>query len=325
MTTQPKTPETRETLAADDMADSPATSPLTPLQRRILRDIISLMRHENLKAGERLAESVLARKIGTSRTPVNVALQHLVTLGVLTHDLNRGHFLNQDAQALGDLAQALLAEPDEPLYLRIAEDRLSGALPDAINEIDLMRRYAAQRGVVRRVLTRIQQEEWIEKSAGHGWTFLPIIDSNQAYQESYIFRVAIEPTGILCPTFAIVPDELAALRQHQQFVAEQGYRCITPIELFEASCRFHETLAKWSNNRFILQGVRRTDQLRRLVEYRHFTRDREFRHDQALEHLEVLDALAAGDRQKAAGLLKRHLEDALRDKVLKRNVFKAAQ
>lgn len=299
----------------------PSATALTALQRRIVRDIVSLMRHDNLKAGDRLAELSIARQIGTSRTPVNVALQHLVALGVLTHDPNRGHFLSRDASELGTLAHEFLATPDEPLYLRIAEDRLTGKLPDAVNEIDLMRRYDAPRGTVRRVLARIQQEEWIEKSAGHGWTFLPIIDSNQAYEESYIFRAAIEPTGLLSPSFHADPEELESLRQHQRFVAEQGYRSITPIELFEASCRFHETLAKWSNNRFILQGVRRTDQLRRLVEYRHFTRDRDFRHDQALEHIVILDAIAAGDRVKAANLLRQHLEDALRDKVLTRNVF----
>ena len=299
----------------------PPTSELTPLQRRIVRDIVSLMRHENLKAGDRLAELTLAKKIGTSRTPVNIALRHLAELGVLAHDLHRGHFLNHDAAQLGDLARDFLAEPDEPLYLRIAEDRLAGQLPDAVNEIDLMRRYDAPRGTVRRVLLRIQQEEWIEKSAGHGWTFLPMIDSNQAYEESYIFRAAIEPTGLLSPSFRADPDELIELRRHQSFIAAQGYRSITPIELFEASCRFHETLAKWSNNRFILQGVRRTDQLRRLVEYRHATRDREVRHDHAKEHVIILDVIAAGDMTKAAALLRKHLEEALRDKVLSRNVF----
>lgn len=306
------------------MSEAPkllAETDLTPLQRRIVRDIVSLMRHENLKTGDRLAESTLAKKIGTSRTPVNIALRHLANLGVLTHDLHRGHFLNQDAAQLGSLAHDFLTEPDEPLYLRIAEDRLAGQLPDAVNEIDLMRRYEAPRGTVRRVLLRIQQEEWIEKSAGHGWTFLPMIDSNQAYEESYIFRAAIEPTGLLSPTFHADPDELAELRRHQEFIARQGYRSITPIELFEASCRFHETLAKWSNNRFILQGVRRTDQLRRLVEYRHFTRDREFRHDQAKEHIVILEAIAAGDLAGAAERLRHHLQDALRDKVFARNVF----
>jgi len=43
---------------------------------------------------------------------------------------------------------------------------------------------------------------------------------------------------------------------------------MTAIELFESNSLFHETLAKWSGNRFIVQSVRRLDQLRRLVEYR---------------------------------------------------------
>jgi DNA-binding GntR family transcriptional regulator len=294
---------------------------LTLLQTRIVQDIVSLVRRENLKAGDHIAEATLAKKIGTSRTPVNIALRYLAETGVLSHDLHRGHFLNRNADELGELVTELLAVPDDPLYLQIAEDRLAGNLPDTVNEIDLMRRYEAQRSKVRKILLRIQQEEWIDKSAGHGWIFLPMIDTNQAYEESYLYRAAIEPEGLLSTQFHADSNELATLRQRQQFIAERGYQSITPIELFEAGCQFHETLAKWSNNRFILQGVRRTDHLRRLVEYRHFTRDREFRHDQAAEHVAILDAIVEEKLKKAADLLRKHLEGARQDKVFKRNVF----
>jgi DNA-binding GntR family transcriptional regulator len=298
---------------ADDME-------LTALQARVAREIVAHARREDLKAGEHLAESVLAEQIGTSRSPVNVALRHLARIGVLTHDLNRGFFLKKDARALADVAQRFSAEPDDPLYLRIAEDRLARKLPDEMNEADLMRLYDTPRSTLRKVLSRIQQEGWIEKSVGHGWHFLPMIDSPQAYEESYIYRAAIEPTGLLSSSFAADPVELAALKRQQQAIAEGGFETMTAIELFESNSQFHETLAKWSGNRFILQSVRRMDQLRRLVEYSQ-ARSRRPRQEQAKEHLLILNAIAAGDMLQAASLMRAHLEGARRGKVHSADVF----
>ncbi|MGT2492385.1 hypothetical protein ACU4GD_22355 [Cupriavidus basilensis] len=81
---------------------------------------------------------------------------------------------------------------------KIAEDRLGGALPDLVNEADLMRQYKTARSALRNVLSRIQEEGWVERRIGHGWCFLPMIDSAQAYEESYLYRSALEtdrPSG----------------------------------------------------------------------------------------------------------------------------------
>lgn len=293
---------------------------LTPLQTRVAREIVAFARRENLKAGTHLAESLLAEQIGTSRSPVNVALRHLAAIGMLSHDLHRGYFLKKDAQAFDDVAQRFSAEPDDPLYLRIAEDRLGHRLADLVTEADLMRTYGVARSPLRKVLSRIQQEGWIEKAVGHGWEFQPLIDSPQAYEESYVFRTAIEPTGLMSPGFRADAVELAALRRQQEHIATSGWETMTPIELFEANSQFHETLAKWSNNRFILQSVRRTDQLRRLVEYRQ-ARARRPRQTQAQEHLQILAAIAAGDPLQAASLMRAHLEGARRGKVYGGDVF----
>jgi DNA-binding GntR family transcriptional regulator len=122
-----------------------------------------------MKAGDHLGESVLAERIGVSRTPVNAALRHLGEVGMLVHDPNRGYFLDQDAQQCLQLVKHLLDEPDEPLYLEIADDRLSGALPEVVSESELMRRYGVARSTLRTVLTRIQQEGWVERQMGSGW------------------------------------------------------------------------------------------------------------------------------------------------------------
>ena len=149
-----------------------------------------------------------------------------------------------------------------------------------------------------------------------------MIDSAEAYEESYVFRTALEPTGLLASGFIADPAELSAVRRQQELIANTGWKTMTPIELFESNSQFHETLAKWSGNRFILQAVRRTDQLRRLVEYRQ-ARSREPRQTQAKEHLEILDAIAAHDALKAASLMRAHLEGARRGKVYGGEAFVA--
>jgi DNA-binding GntR family transcriptional regulator len=293
---------------------------LTPLQTRVTREILSLARRDDMAEGERLAESVLAERIGTSRTPVNVALRYLADMGVLVHDHNRGYFLAKPARELNEIARQFFEEPDEPLYLQIAEDRLARRLPDVISEADLMRQYGVARSVLRKVLSLMQEEGWLERQVGHGWQFLPMIDSVEAYEESYFFRAAIEPVGVLSPSFKCNPVELAQLRRRQQTIVDGGYLTMTSIELFEANSEMHETIAKWSGNRFILQSVRRTDRLRRLVEYRQ-AKARKPRQQQALEHLAILDAIAAQDLLTAASLLREHIEGARRAKARSAEMF----
>ncbi|WP_245621090.1 GntR family transcriptional regulator [Paraburkholderia ferrariae] len=313
---------TDRALLVTDMDSSAENAALTPLQTRVAREILALARREDLAMDDRLAESALAEKIGTSRTPVNAALHHLVSLGVVYHDANRGFFMAKPAREVTDVAEQFFLEPDDPLYLKIAEDRLARRLPDVIGEADLMRQYEVSRSELRRVLSRMQEEGWLERQVGHGWQFMPMIDSVEAYDESYLFRAAIEPTGVLAPTFRADSVELEGLRRRQRFIAESGYLTMNSVELFEANSEFHETIAKWSGNRFIAQSVRRMDRLRRLVEYRQ-AKARKPRQEQAIEHLEILGAIARQDLLRAASLLRDHIEGARRAKVHAREIFTA--
>lgn len=86
-----------------------------------------------------------------------------------------------------------------------------------------------------------------------------MMETPEAYEESYLFRQALEPTGILGPSFIPVPAEFAQLRREQEHIVNGGFRTMTPIELFEANSRFHETIAAWSGNRFIMQSIRRVN------------------------------------------------------------------
>jgi DNA-binding GntR family transcriptional regulator len=293
---------------------------LTPLQTRSLREIVVLARRENLPAGAHLAESRLAVAIGTSRFPISAALSHLSKLGVVRHDRNRGFFLVKPASSLADLAQKWSDAAEDPVYLKIADARQRQEIPDVVSEADLISRFKVSRNVIRKVLSRIQGEGWVERRTGNGWEFLPMIDSVEAYEESYAFRLAIEPAGILSATFRLDVSALSACRKQQEHIIASGFKTMTPIELFEANARFHETIAACSGNRFILQTIRRLDQLRRLVEYRQAAQ-RTPRKLQAEEHLGILDCILEGDLLGAAGKMRSHLEGARRAKVTS-NSFK---
>lgn len=301
-------------------SDAVAVPELTSLQQRVAREIVALVRRDNRRAGDHLPEVHIAQHIGTSRSPVQSALRHLAQLGVLQQDANRGFFLAVDAKDWDGPVAGLLTS-DDPLYLRVAEDRQSGVLPDEMTEADLMRRYGVARSTLRKVLSRISEEGWIEQSMGHGWRFLSMIDSPEAYEESYLFRQSIEPAGLLGPSFAFIPAELKQLRREQQRIVDGGFKTMTPIELFESNSHFHETLAEWSHNRFVLQSVRRINQLRRLVEYRQASSRPAARQTQASEHLAILDAIEKHDISYAASLMRGHLDGARRGKLRGTEVF----
>ncbi len=283
------------------------------LHLRLAREIVSLVRRENVPAGAHLTEAALARSVGTSRAPVTGALARLERLGVVRHAANRGYFLVRSGGTLANVEARLEPRGEDRVYREIARERLARTLPDTVNETTLMRRYRATRGAVRAALRRALAEGWVQRRPGYGWGFLPLIDSAEAYEESYAFRGYIEPEGLLAPTFRITPAILARLRQTQERIMDDGYRTMTPEDLFEVAREFHETLAACSGNRFILQSVQRLNQLRRLVEYGQAA-SRPPRRAHSVEHLAIIAALERGNRVRAAALLRRHLEDAQRDK-----------
>ena len=289
---------------------------LTPLQQRVAREIVSYARRENLAAGHHLTRLALAREIGTSHNPVEAALAHLARIGVVKHEPDRGYFLARPARELREIVERLHTAGGDPLYYRIADYRLTHRLPDVVTEAELIRLFNVSRTEVRKALLHIQQDGWGERRAGHGWVFLPLIDSPQAYEESFEIRRAIEPAAILSPKFRPDPHALASLMRQQEFMAATGYRTMSPVEWADINARFHESICAWSRNRFFLQTMRRLNQLRRLVEYKVIAgHHRAPRKAQAKQHLVILKTIESGDYPHAAALLRKHLEGAKREKV----------
>jgi DNA-binding GntR family transcriptional regulator len=273
----------------------------------IARQIVARLRRHRPVAGERLVELKLAAELGVSRSPVREALRLLETHGVARLEPHRGYVVGGGARALARAQRALDDEPGDASYLQVAADRLAGRLPEAFTEADLMRRYGVTRARLGVMLARMAREGWIERKAGYGWKFLPTLASAEAHQQSYRFRMAIEPAAILEPTFHVDRAAFARLRAEQQALVEGRIRRLSAAELFEIGSRFHETIVGCCGNPLFSEALQRVDRLRRLIEYRAMA-DTERFIVQAREHLTLLDLLEAGERERAAEYLRRHLE-----------------
>ncbi|MET4576445.1 GntR family transcriptional regulator [Ottowia thiooxydans] len=270
------------------------------------------IRQENIAEGTALPERSLASRFRVSRSPVREALQILAQRGVIVARPEGGYAVSA---ARGPANEPALppADEDEPIYLKIAEDRLSGALPERATENELMRRYALTRSQLADVLRRITQEGWIERLPGHGWQFLPILNSAAAYDQGYRMRILLEPAGLLEPTYRLDREGLVKCRAEQQALVDGAVEWASPAQLFDANTRLHEIIATSSGNVFILEALRRLNRLRRLMEYGKAV-NRSAAALRCKEHLTLIDLLLSDQRDAAADFMRLHLRDAAREK-----------
>lgn len=284
----------------------------TPLQSELARQILSHIEKEDLSTGAPVRELSLARAFGVSRTPVRAALGVLEGLGYVRRSPGRGFILSKKLKGARQAAARLPRSASEDLYVDLMTDRARNRIAAEVSEAELMPRYGVSRGALRRVLMKLADEGLVRRQRGHGWRFVEVLGSREAVAESYRFRMIVECAALREPSFAADPADLQRLRDAHLAALRAGNQ-IEPRRWFETNRLFHETLAVWSANRYLLEAVRRQNALRQLGEYSTFPRLSPERIAQSTrEHLAILDAIVAGDREWAATLLHRHLDLTLR-------------
>lgn len=289
--------------------------PQAPLTPQIAVRIVDYAREQPLRKNDHLPAQKLADLFRVSRSPINDALKLLEARGIVRREQNRGFFLARDpVDITHDFVDGEPSEVGEEAYFRIADDRLSGLIPDRVSENEIMRRYALSRGEAMRILNRMAREGWVERLPGKGWGFLPSLTSGAAYRMAYLFRAAIEPAAILQPDFAIDVEAFQRARVQQQALLDGAYRTLSRSKLFEINSQFHEMIVGCSKNVFFIESLKRVNASRRLAEYRK-TLDRSRLVGQSLEHVRILDLLEAGEFAKASDFMKFHLEYALKLKT----------
>jgi DNA-binding GntR family transcriptional regulator len=276
------------------------------LQARLAGRILIHARELGYGPGAWLSENALAQTFGVSRTPVRGALAVLSKRGLLNVVPRKGYVLKRAVRDQDLEPYADFASEDDKLVQRMAADRISGTLADNVSETDLMRRYGVARGALARVLNVLVQDNVIERRNGHGWRFLPALDATQLHEDSYRFRLLIEPACVLEPTFRLDKARALRLRQTHVGLLQDGLEKLSSSKFFELNAEFHEFVASCSGNRFLTEAVIHQNRLRRFFSYIAVCAPERMRVS-CSEHVAILDRLIAGEREHAATLLWRHL------------------
>lgn len=293
-------------------SDHPVSeSPSRRLHTRLANRILERLHEQQLEPGAWLSENALAAEFGVSRTPVRGALSQLADEGIVDVVPRRGYVVKRAVRDKDLSAHPLEENAEDRLAAKLAADRFASRLPDLVSEADLMRRYSVSRGLLARVLRSMAQEGIVERRDGHGWRFLPSIDSEQLHDESYRYRLLIEPAAILEPTFQLDRPRAERLRAAHEELMHSGLRRISSVKFFEFNAQFHEFVAACSGNRFLHQAVVQQNGLRRFFSY-NWTYGAGRMRESCAEHLAILDRLLAGDQEHAAQLMRLHVLAASR-------------
>ncbi|WP_323107421.1 GntR family transcriptional regulator [Rhizobium sp. CC-YZS058] len=268
--------------------------------------IVEYVRAQDEPNGMRLVERKLAEHLKVSRSPVRSALKMLEEQGLLKTAETGGFYVDWDGRTVPASLTDPQSDDDDEAYMKIAGDRLSGDLPDKVTESELARRYGLTKAHLGRVLRRIAGEGWIDRLPGHGWEFLPMLTSMQAYKDSYRFRLTIEPAAILEPTFVLNRSSLEDCRQHQQRLIDGEIWDVSNPDLFDINSRLHEAIIECSHNLFFIESLKRIDRLRRLIEYRQ-SLNRKYAIVRCREHVRLVDLLLQGRMVEASEFMTNHL------------------
>ena len=272
----------------------------------ISRKILDILRRERAQSGFHIREQWLADALGVSRSPVRLALKQLEGLNVVRSEQKKGYFLELGTDSSEfDQIDLPLPEP-ERIYRQIASERFANLIGNQISVGDLVRRYGVSRSVIQKVLARMQEDGLVEKTPGHGWIFGPALNDEASYQESYRYRLLIEPSALLQDQFLLTADRLGHLRRIHLSALSSGLVNESIASLFDIDAEFHDTLAEACGNRFLEQAIRQQTRLRRLSEYEKYI-SRERLEESFAEHLSILDAIENGSYAEAAERMSLHI------------------
>ncbi|MBJ3776569.1 GntR family transcriptional regulator [Acuticoccus mangrovi] len=281
------------------------------VRHQLSNQILDIVRDRRMDPGDRLAEIALASEFGVSRTPVRAALLLLAEKGVVEARPNHGFSLRKGWAELKTTRLAVPATQEDDLYMRLIRERVEGLIPASVTQSALLERYGVNRAVLIKTLSRMADEGVVSKNRGHGWTFMPALDSGDALRDSYNFRLTLEPAALRLADFRVDLLALDRMRRRHLWLLEQGENMqVQGWELFELDANFHETLVGFSGNAFFTQAIQQQNRLRRPLEYQGY-RDTARTVAWMKEHMAVMDALYSQDMDEAEALLRRHLSKAL--------------
>lgn len=280
----------------------------TELQIKMAYEILGYLCRQGMRAGNHLTEQELVDAFQVSRSPLRGAMAYLAEKGILEQRPNRGFFVKLDNDELNLDSLELPKTSEGTLLTSIVEDWFARRIPRSFSQAEFCRRYKLGRWTSSRILLKLSENGIISRKRGHGWRFEISPNATATRYESYGFRRSIEPGAIRSPDFELDPDLARLARRSHEAALDTDDGGPSPATLEDIDAAFHRLIGVSSRNQFIFAAIERQNSLRRALSYANWNRPRDL-HSWA-EHMEILDALEQGERERAAGLMERHLANA---------------
>lgn len=272
----------------------------------LAQKVLGIALDRGLTAGDHLPEQALSEACGVSRTPIRAAFKILEERDILEWRAEEGYFLAvTSAEEVSTTIQAL-EESEHSVAHQILSDRAERRIGAVQSVSALARRYKAPRTAVLNALTVLSRDGIVRQLPGRAWAFQPMVDSANALEDSFDFRIATEPQAILAPDFVLDDKRAALLREQMNGFLNAEAGPATPVGFRRLDVEFHTLIAECSSNRFLRDSLIAHHRLRKASQK--LAASPEFRLRQAmLEHLEILDSLERGQFLLAADQILVHL------------------
>jgi DNA-binding GntR family transcriptional regulator len=293
-----------------------ARAPVLERTYTLLKEMIGDGR---IKSGERLSQAQIASAFAISRSPASGALALLLADRLVVADGGLGfRVAGKPAAGAGGAAATLkplrieVPRRWERIYEEVERDLLVQLLFGSvrINELQLAQRFNVSRTVTRDLLARMHGEGFITKDTAGHWIAARITPDR--IRHLYELRVLLEPQALRLAAPHVPGNVLADARA--ALVAARTKGRLQSSEFDKVERDLHVGVLAFCPNTELLRALARTHVL--FAPTRHLF-DPYLQIPSKLirsavdEHLAIVDALAAGNVQKAAAMLKSHLQDAV--------------
>ena len=196
----------------------------------------------------------------------------------------------------------------EQVYRTILDAICEGRLApgERLTQESVAEKLAVSRQPVGQALMLLKQQKFVSEAGRRGLRVAPL--DRDFMRSIYELRLGIEPLAATLAARRATKDDIA--RGESMLAAgKNAVRANSIGELIDADMRFHMFLYELSGNRLFVDLMADLwNHLRRSM--REVLQHREYRKAIWVEHEQVLRAIASGDGDAAAALVRAHLEHA---------------
>jgi DNA-binding GntR family transcriptional regulator len=293
-------------------------APDASIQQQIADTMRAMLVDGRIQPGERVLEAHVARAFGVSRSPARSALDLLAASKLLWPADGRG-FIAAGPDGAPPAPSRLAHLESRPIVPVAGWKRIYEQLDTAIShnvfrcslrirEERVAEHFAVSRTVARECLSRMHSAGMVRQDRQGRW-IAPRV-TTQRIRETYAVRALLEPAAL---SLAAARVPVAQLESPIADLAFTLGRSSTPPPHGRRSHQqleraLHVDLLAHCPNEELVRAIHRAQ----LFLGCHSFFDLELLNDEAMkglgEHLDVLQALATGHVERAAGLLREHLE-----------------